>query len=340
MFELLNTQLNTEDLKEIYKTSELVKDDLNLVVLNGIIAAARKNAVEFMPVLTEIRKTGEVIASIFSDSIDNLQSTVLSSRLGDVSFFASLAVDIMDRNLYERANDCRWWALTTVFREYLQHVKITPQEQQNISDILHYINELYTVYTNLYVYDKHDTIIAVSNDEHQNLVGQPADHQSGAKEALQSNDPQKYTVSDFVPSTQYKNRHTYIYNASITSLQQTSVLGGIGIVFDSEPQFAEMLDDTLPKDQQGKTLDGSFAIYCQRDGMIISSTQDSPQKVGETLALDKKLLSLENGQQYSQIMSYQGNSYAVGIAASKGYREYKTSGDYSNDILALVMMRS
>jgi hypothetical protein len=340
LFELLNSQLFSEDLKQIYKTSEVVKDDLNLVVLNGIIAAARKNAVEFMPVLTEIRKTGEDIASIFSDSIDNLQSTVISSRLGDVSFFASLAVDIMDRNLYERANDCRWWALTTVFRQYLQNAEITQQEQQDIADILLYINDLYTVYTNLYVYDKHGTIIAVSNDEHQNLLGQPADLQSGAQESLQTNDPQKYTVSEFVPSAQYKNRHTYIYNASITNLQQSSVVGGIGVVFDSEPQFAEMLDDTLPKDQHGNTLKGCFAIYCQRNGMIVSSTQNSPQKVGEILALDKKLLSLENGQQHSQIMQYQGNSYAVGIAASKGYREYKTSGDYHNDILAFVMMPS
>ncbi|MBL4629735.1 MAG: cache domain-containing protein, partial [Paraglaciecola sp.] len=58
-FDLLNSQLFSAQLKAIYKTSELVKDDLNLVVLNGIIAAARNNAVEFMPVLTEIKKTGE-----------------------------------------------------------------------------------------------------------------------------------------------------------------------------------------------------------------------------------------------------------------------------------------
>ncbi|MDQ7068951.1 MAG: hypothetical protein Q9M40_13855 [Sulfurimonas sp.] len=30
-----------------------------------------------------------------------------------------LAIDIMDRNLYERANDSRWWALTPLFIEEL-----------------------------------------------------------------------------------------------------------------------------------------------------------------------------------------------------------------------------
>ena len=287
--------------------------------------------------LSEIRKTGEGIASIFSDSIDNLQSTVLSARLGDVSFFASLAIDIMDRNLYERANDCRWWALTTVFKQYLQQTTITSDEQQVLSDILVYINDLYTVYTNLYLYDKHGTIVAVSNNEQAGMLGQKADQLSGAADALKLNDSQKYTVSDFVPSTQYNNRHTYIYNASITDLQQTHVVGGIGIVFDSEPEFLEMLEDTLPKDGQGDILSGCFALYCQRGGMIISSTAASPQKVGEILSVDNKLLSLENGEQYSAMLNYQDKTYVVGIAASKGYREYKTTGDYNNDILAFVM---
>jgi hypothetical protein len=32
---------------------------------------------------------------------------------------ASLAINIMDRNLYERANDCRWWALDPVIANFL-----------------------------------------------------------------------------------------------------------------------------------------------------------------------------------------------------------------------------
>lgn len=291
--QLLNSQLFSDDLKQIFKTSMLINDDLSLVVLNGIIAAARNNAVEFMPVLSEIKSTGESIALIFSDSIDNLQSTVISARLGDVRFCASLAVDIMDRNLYERANDCRWWALTTVFRQYLQLPTVGPDAQQEISNILGYINDLYTVYTNLYVYDKNGIIVAVSNKDHASVIGDKVDTQSGAIDALSCTDSQKYSVSKFVPSAQYDNKHTYIYNASITSLEQNNVFGGIGIVFDSGPQFTEMLNDSLPKDESGHTVTGCFGMFCQRDGMIISATEGSPQQVGDVIEIDDTLLGLK-----------------------------------------------
>ncbi len=338
--QLLNSQLFSDELKQIFKTSMLINDDLSLVVLNGIIAAARNNAVEFMPVLSEIKSTGESIALIFSNSIDNLQSTVISARLGDVRFCASLAVDIMDRNLYERANDCRWWALTTAFRQHLQLPTVTPDAQQEISDILRYINDLYTVYTNLYVYDKNGIIIAVSNKEQASVVGDKVDAQSGAIDALSCTDTQEYSVSRFVPSSQYDNKHTYIYNASITSLNQNNVVGGIGIVFDSTPQFCEMLNDSLPKDESGHTLMGCFGMFCQRDGMIISSTEGCPQQVGEVIEIEPSLLGLANGEKDSRIINYKGKKYAIGVAASKGYREYKTTGDYQNDVVAFIMMPS
>lgn len=335
--DLKDSQLFSAELNEIDHTSVMIKDDLSLVVLNGIIASARKNAVEFMPVLQEIEKIGEGIANVFTDSLHNLQSTVLSARLGDVQFIASLAVDIMDRNLYERANDCRWWALTTVFRQLLEQTSIQSSDQKKINDILSYINDLYTVYTNLYVYDKSGIIVGVSNPNQQHLIGQMAEDSSAVKATLQITDSQQYAVSKFVPSVQYDNRHTYIYNASITSLNKNTVLGGIAVVFDSEPEFTAMLEDCLPRDQDNNIIDGCFALYCQRDGLIVSATEFSPQSVGQVLDINSELFKLENGSRESKIMDYQGTRYAVGIATSKGYREYKTTGDYDNDILSFVM---
>lgn len=338
--DLEQSQLFSHELKDIQRNAILVNDDLNIVVLNGIIAAARQHAVEFMPVLEEIKKIGQDIAAIFEDSIDNLVSTVVSARLDDLRFCAGLAVDIMDRNLYERANDCRWWALTSAFRTILQKSVISEEEQQRITDILVYINSLYTVYTNLYLYDKSATIVAVSNSEQENFIGQKAEINSGAGPALELTDSQCYAVSAFVPSEQYQDRHTYIYNASVTNLEKVQVLGGIGIVFDSAPQFAAMLHDSLPTDQQGQILAGCFAYYCQKDGRIISASAGAPQKTGESLQLAHELFVLESGQQRSTMLQYQGKRYATGMAASKGYREYKTTGDYQNDVIALIMVPS
>ena len=98
-------------------------------------------------------------------SLENLNQTVISSILKDSEFLSSLAIDIMDRNLYERANDCRWWALNSYFRESLDDYSSLNHKKNEISSILKYINDLYTVYTNLIIFDKNGKIIAVSNEK-------------------------------------------------------------------------------------------------------------------------------------------------------------------------------
>jgi uncharacterized protein YgfB (UPF0149 family) len=98
-------------LHTISTTATTVTDDLILVVLNGQVVSAKKDAKEFMPVLDEIRNIGHQTKGVFKSSINKLYDTVVSSLLSEIQFQAFLAVDIMDRNLYERANDVRWWAL-------------------------------------------------------------------------------------------------------------------------------------------------------------------------------------------------------------------------------------
>ncbi len=46
-------------------------------------------------------------------------------------------------------------------------------------------------------------------------------------------------------------------------------VGGIGIVFDSEPQFKAMLHDSLPRDERGAVVQGCFGIFADRGRTII-----------------------------------------------------------------------
>ena len=336
--ELHSSQLFSEALKEIHHASTIVNDDLSLVVLNGQVTALRQKAAEFMPVLEAIKEIGQNTARIFSDSIRELQTTVVSSHLSDAAFMAALAVDIMDRNFYERANDCRWWALTSTFRESLDKPQISREETQLLSEILAYINNLYTVYTNLYLFDKTQRIVAVSNSEQSSLIGQHINEQSGANSTLSLTDSQQYAVSPFIITPLYENRHTYIYNAAVTSAKTEQVIGGIGIVFDSEPQFAAMLADTLPHDENGNIAAGCFAVFTEPTGKIIAATEEAPCSVGEKLEVDEQLLNLGKGQSHAEIYSFQGTRYILGVATSSGYREYKTTGDYDNDVVAFIFI--
>lgn len=328
------------ELREIRKASLDINADLGLLVLNGQIASARKNAAEFMPVLEAIKQVGTDIAHIFTSSVNSLQEvTVLSSHLNNAGFLASLAVDIMDRNLYERANDCRWWALTSAFRRNLAKTDITELNKRQLSAILTYINNLYTVYTNLYLYDVHGEIIAVSNPQETHIVGRKLDDSTGFRDALREANSQSYSVSNFVSTALYDDRPTYIYNSAITDLTETNkVIGGIGIVFDSEPQFSAMLTEILPKNADGSPIKNSFAAFTDRKGIILSTANNATHAVGEKLPIDEAYLKLSNGQTSSTLIKYSGRNYVLGVAVSKGYREYKTQDNYKNDVIAFVFI--
>lgn len=282
--------------------------------------------------LNQIRRLGIKTSKLFGESISNLYQTVLSSYLNDVQFYASLAIDIMDRNLYERADDCRWWALTSDFRAILRLPQCRDADRNRITDILSYINGLYTVYTCIFVYDKHGVVVAVSNNQFNNLIGEKLEEEWVAR-TLNVRDSQKYCVSSFETSRLYEERHTYIYAAAISALDSGHpVVGGIGLVFDSEPQFEAMLRDSLPSSE------GCFALYVERDQTIISSSSKE-FAVGSKVDLSHDLVSLPCGRGMSQIVVFQGSYWAVGSMTSSGYREYKNTGDYRNDVIALVFVK-
>ncbi len=86
--------------------------------------------------LKEISATGVRTKDIFDASIENLHQTVITSLLHSNQSQAALAIDIMDRNLYERANDCRWWAVNPIFAKLLAQDRCTEDDAKTIGAIL------------------------------------------------------------------------------------------------------------------------------------------------------------------------------------------------------------
>lgn len=320
-------------LSNIQHRSKVVTDDLDLVVLNGRIAAARTDADEFIPILEEIRQIGRQMQGIFSSSVSQLMSTALTTHYNALSAQAALAIDIMDRNLYERANDCRWWALTEQFIHALGAAAVTPDAQHEMSAILSYINELYTVYTGIYVYDRSGKIVAVSSSSLVDWLDTQAAEPTQWRSVLALSSSQQYSVSAFHPSDYYQQRPTYIYNAAIRHNNQ--VVGGIGLVFDSEPEFPQMLDDVLNSSSAKR-----MGVFIDRRGQVISASAQAPWQAGEYLALPAEILNHGRGGQGAGIYTLDQQQYVIGFAVSKGYREYKTEDGYSNDTIALMIERN
>lgn len=325
-----------QELQDILAKAKKIQSELDITVWNGNVQIANSTGHESpftKALLSEISKTGEETKRVFDHTVANLNTAMLIQHLEELKFQSSLAIDIMDRNLYERANDCRWWALTTTFRECLSTENVSEENRAKMSSILGYINNLYTVYSTMFIYDREGTIVAVSKASEHEAIGKKVGY-SWAMETLDLKTTQEYVVSSFEPSPYYNNRSTYIYNACIRNFKEENV-GGIGIVFDAESQFEAMLHDTLPKDENHSIPEGMFALFIDRNGRVISTTA-STIKVGEKLNLPVSILELTPGQSDAQIIPYNGIYYAVGATCSNGYREYKQSDGYDNDILALL----
>lgn len=300
------------------------------IVWNGQVMTAgqRGEMQKLKTILDQISETGNRSNELFAQSIHDLYETVLVSSMRDAEFTTGLLVDLLDRNLYERSDDCRWWALTPELRSILAQEQVSPAGAEQLNSILDYINGLYTVYTRLFVYDRHGRIIAATGDELERIIGSHID--AVTLEAVGSlRNAQQYHVSPFRPSGLYGGRDTYIYHAAIRALDHDTVVGGIGIVFDAEPEFRNMLAAGLA----GKERMSAF--YVDRSGRILSST-DASRPVGSVLELDAAMLQLPNGQHRANVTLHDGQYAIVAASASAGYREFKTSDGYREDVIAVV----
>ena len=308
-------------------------DSIQRVVWNGQVMTAgkREDQHKLKTILDQISETGARSNDLFSKSIGDLYETVLASSLQNSEFVSHLLVDLLDRNLYERSNDCRWWALTPELRAALSFLKLDRVVAGSINEILAYINRLYTVYTRVFVYDANGRITASTHQEGDStaVIGTTIDALTLAQvNALRSE--MDYYVTPFTATPLYGDQPTYIYHAAIRDpAEATRIVGGIGIVFDAAPEFSAMLRSGLG----GKP--GMSAFFINRQGLVISST-DPTRPVGTLLKMDPTLLALPNGHSASRIVIHDGHYAIMGCTASNGYREFKVSDGYHEDVLALV----
>lgn len=289
-----------------------IQHRLDRLVWNGRVQQSEDSNAFSRSLLEEIALTGRKTKEVFERSSAELLSMVAGSLLNEAQFLAGLAVDILDRNLYERANDCRWWAASPA---------LATLNAQTCRDTLGYINGLYTVYSNLFVFDARGRVIAASRDT--SIEGQLLSA-SWVEKCLAAKNPMGYAVSDFNRSGLYSDEPTYIYSAPI--MDQGRVVGGVGIVFDSTPQLLAMLEAALPK------AAGALALFCRPDGSTISQTGVLP------LSLPAEVLRLQPGQHWSGVLTNGQRCFSVGATAGSGYREFKTTDGYVEPIIGVIVV--
>lgn len=314
--------LDNQALRRIQDDVDAINRNLRRVVWNGRLMAGRRGGAQaqLKAVLTQVNGAGSRTRDRVAAAIADLYRTALGRAHHQAREMARLAADIMDRNLYERANDCRWWALSPVLQRVLAH----PADAAGtaaLQAVLQHINGLYTVYARLVVFDRQGVIRGVSNDHpDQPLLGRSVDD-ALCRAAFALQDSQRYAVTAFEASPLSDGVPTYVYLAAVRAGGDGAVLGGIAIVFHAEREFRAMLDDVLGER-------AGLAAFVDAAGQVLSCT-DERFGVGSSLPF-----VIDGG-----IVDHDGAHLAVASMPAVGYREFKHDDGYRNGVRVVVALR-
>jgi chemotaxis signal transduction protein len=308
-------------LQAINRDADAIDNDLRRVVWNGRLMASGQHGdrLRLKAVLGQVNGASVRTRQRVGQAIQDLARTAFSRSRRRCADLARLAADIMDRNLYERANDCRWWALSPAIQAGLHHEG--SEAASSLNRVLDHINGLYTVYSRLVVFDEAGVIRGASRDEKEtSLTGRAVDP-CWLQAVRGLNESQRYAVSGFEDTPLHDGGPTYTYLAAVRRPQDGGFAGGVAIVFHAAREFEAMLQDVL-----GQRT--GMAAFIDATGRVLAST-DVALASRAPLAFDGATAMFE----------LDGVHYVAAQAAAGGYREFKRGDGYDNGVRAVVALR-
>ena len=326
------TQLRHDDarLSHIVEQARSVEQGLHRVVWNGKLARTDDAAASSLhAVFDQIAGAGRQTTALFHEAIDALKALLRDGRCAQLAFHASLAVRMMDRNLYERANDCRWWALSPDLAAPLAALSVDPTDEeakQSAERVLAHLNGLYTVYRRIALFDMQGRVVAVSRDN----AALPADLQlepALVQQVLGLRSSADYAVSRFATSALADGAPTYVYAAAVRG-PGGDVVGGVALAFASDVEMLAMLKDSLP---DGEALD---AWLVDPHGTVIATTA-ATACAGQPLPFAPPAPPAGSSA-WAQAVECEGTTLLAGAGLSQGYREFKRDDGYAEPVRAWI----
>jgi hypothetical protein len=326
--ELMNSKLIPEKNQQTYREIQRNKGDIQLISINGIILATDlgKAGTSFIPIFDQITTTGNSTTGKMEELLSEMSSDMLEQNLKALENFSKQAIDLIDRNLFERAADVRWWSTDHAFWEALQEG--SEEKFEEAAKRLGIINASYTMYRDLVIADSNGRIVANSKSENRDkLKRMNVSEQSWFRQGMQIARSVQFGVQDVCDSDLENEETSLIYCGGIleNGQREGKVLGVLGILFDWENLVHPILEGCLPR-IKGEVVDGGVAFYVNEEHRVIASTDSENFKIGQVVNLPSENLNLEAGESASGIFTTNDKKYIIGSSRTQGYREYKGLG--------------
>ncbi len=258
---------------------------------------------------TELSGKAEMLETIGRSIVDQLKG----QRLVDLSLNA---VELIDRNLFERTCDVRWWATDSAVVDCLA----APSEQAATyaSKRLGVILSAYTVYIDLWICDASGTVISNGRPERYSAVGRSVSNAAWFQDAMATRDGDEYSVADIATSVELDGQPTATYAAAIREGGESrgAVLGVLGIHFEWDPQAQTIVEGVRFEKAEA---DRSRAMLLDADFRIIAAS--------DRQGILSERFDLKTGGQDSGHYTLPDGA-VVGFHKTPGYETYEGLGWY------------
>jgi hypothetical protein len=316
-------QIACEKTRSIQK----ITNQMKMLALNALIESSRAGAhgAGFAVVAQEVRGVGQQVETIAREletqltrrtgnlmsSIERMTDRSRGERMMDLSLNA---IELIDRNLYERTCDVRWWATDSAVVD----CAASPQAAvvAHASERLGVILSAYTVYLDLWLCDLEGNVIANGRADRFKVIGQNVAATKWFRQARELRSGDDYVAGDIECQPLLGNAQVATYCASVREGGKAhgKPTGVLAIHFDWEPQARAIVQGVrVGAADRARVLliDSNFRVIAASDG--------------KGLLTEHVSLSL-SGQRSGFYQNRSG--VLVAFHATPGYETYKGLGWY------------
>lgn len=319
------SSVTTSKISEIHAITSSVR----MLALNALIEANRagEHGRGFAVVANEVKSISQSITDVANELEDELAGNaqdlahlgrglvehVRGTRLADL---ALNMIEIIDRNLFERSCDVRWWATDSAVVDLLEDP--TPDRAARASHRLGVILSSYTVYLDLWVLDADGRVVANGRpDRYPDATKRRAAKESWFREAMATHDGGDFVVADVACHDGLAGAQAATYATAIRAGGEAdgAPLGVLAIFFDWEPQARTVVEGVRLDPEEGRH---TRCLLVDADGRVLAAS-DGRGVLTETVSLPSSREAMGHRQEGNKVM---------GWALTPGYETYEGLGWY------------